>query len=252
MGLRLQQAVIPYSFYQFNDTNKYSSTNPSFRLTDGAVTNAGVTIPNGNYTSATFPAILQTALRAASPTRNYVVAFDAATQKLTVTTPSAEAFSLIFGTDKAKSPFWLLGYNAGTYTSDGTTNANFAPNVARLTGPHVLYIGSNLGNFISRGLRTDGSGTTNAYRLAAIPINVNPGGVIVHQADYNEIYYPVNCSDIQNIELWLEYDENDAPYLDLNGAPFSVEIQFLVEKDTRLPVGDNPNSVRSNKRARPL
>ena len=147
----------------------------------------------------------------------------------------------------------LLGFQQGdnltnTFISsnlDDTTNWTFTSNstVAQCTGPNYLYIcsktlgpllrcspnqdisiGQNNLNFISSGYSSP--------ETEMIPINANPGGVIIWQDPYGQAFDLLNLFQLQKFDMYISL----GPYvgyapLKLNGLSFQVKLKLILASD---------------------
>lgn len=225
LAVKVTSAEIPLTHYNVNTTNN------TFVM--GAAT---IVLPTGNYTVTGF----KTAL--AAETGNSSWTYVTQTGKWTVTTGS----SLVM-TDR--SPLLMLGFDIGTYPPSGGIIT--APNVAIFSGPTCFYLTSNsLSTIVSSHIRTNGSTTPNPPTLAKIPITVNPFTILQFR-DVN----PGNCFDVPNttvsdLDMQL-LDGHTLKPVDLNGAGWSVTLQFLCQRDTPVPrIVYPPNGHEGAKQAR--
>jgi len=132
-AFKVLEVQIPFSWYTINTTNQ----NFTVTTTNPVQTAVTVTIPVGNYTSATLITALTTALAAATVT----VTFSSLTGKFTFA-PAAGTISFTFGTatdNGSTNPRFILGFDGGAASASASL---VAPNIAAITGPNYLYINS--------------------------------------------------------------------------------------------------------------
>lgn len=229
--MKVLQAEIPFSFYVINTDNN------TFTLAEPA--SATVTIPVGNYTSATLPSALGTAMSTASPGgRTYTVTYSATTQKLTITA-SAGTFSI---TCNAQLQL-ILGMNA-TSSSSGATLVS--PNAVQITGPNYLYLNSDqLGVVFQTYLPTTAAQfpPSKGPQLARVPIDVNPGEIIYYTDPAPEKWFDTqNLLQLQQADFyWTMGNTNQK--VRLNGQSFSIKLGLLLYPDVHSRVKSNASNT---------
>jgi hypothetical protein len=127
--------------------------------------------------------------------------------------------------------------------------------VAMVTGHNYLMLTSNLGSRIARNIRINGTHSHTPNLLCKIPINENPGAILLY--DNNTENYAFDYSDgfIQQITLALQYGE-DGAMVDMNGVPWEVTLQVLTVRGTSVTeygMGSSnrdPTMGRNGKRVR--
>jgi len=227
-GIKVLEVQIPFTFYIVN------SQNNTFLFHSGLGFDGNVSIPVGNYNSASLAAALQVALLAVAA-GGYVVSFNSTTGKFTI--GSNTAFSMVFGTstdDGLSNLRLVLGFNPGT---TATAVSITSPNVAAITGPNYLYLCSDsLGTLIqlylpaSSELAQGGLGP----EMAKIPINCNPFGVITWaDPDPHKYFDCQSLFSLQQIDLYLTLGPSPSKPLKLNGQSFSVKLGILVNQLAR-------------------
>jgi hypothetical protein len=230
-SVSLKSMELPYSWYLFSAVNK----NTSFTLVETPTTYT-VTIPDGNYTSSTFPLAIKTALNTATSSSNYDVTYSSTTNKLTITN-SANGFDLEFSTvDSTTSTYWGLGYNMGfskkDYSATGsgpyTLDSEF---VVQLSGPNYIlmeldYLNKQDECSIDSRLsgRTDGS-------FAKIPITGNSGDIIFFKEN---AFYPLNRSiqspPVSQLKsLHIKFRSHDGSLINFNNVDhsFTLELELI-------------------------
>ena len=236
-AMKILEVQIPFTFYVFN------STNNTFILTENTGSPVTVTIPIGNYSSASMNSTLGTIMTAASPnTRTYTVTYSGAsstqpnTGKFTISSSDSSVFTLNFGTSEGNTdPSLFFGFNTGinSSTSGGVL---VAPNVASITGPNYLYLNSRkMGTlcnmFLPQGADKLGNGT-NGPQLAKIPVNVQPNGIIFWQDPAPEMWFDLeNLTNFANIDFYFTLGNTSAQTpLEFNGVSFSLKLGVLINK----------------------
>ena len=235
LGVKLISAQIPFSYYVFN------STNNTFTLTATSGGPYTFVIPVGNYTAATLATALAAELNAIDPAGAYTVTYSATTGKFTFTslTPGY-SFTFTFTelpasqTNEgpgATNPRLWIGFPAGDTSS--TTGTIVAPFVANISGPGYLLLIASLGARISRSVRVNGFNSEDPPLLAKIPVNVNPGGLILFEDPTENYAFDMADGYLQEIEFSLQFGDSNLP-VDLNGQPWSLVLQVLTKRDTSL------------------
>lgn len=232
LGVKLVSAQIPFTYYVFNSGNNTFEilSNP-----DDPATARTVALPVGNYTVNSIAKPLTEALGAATGD-TYTLTYSTATGKFVLASTSGSVFALRFGSD-AKDPgtdnprLWL-GFAGGLNRSDNF-GVLVAPHTANITGPNYLYLAASFGGRLSTRIRLNGSTTGNAPVLAKIPVNVNPYGVITYGDPSGSFAYDMASGTLQDLRLSLLYGHT-LQRVDMNGAPWSVVLYVLTQRDTTL------------------
>jgi len=231
--MRIIDVQIPFTYYVYNQFNN------TFILTEstgGLATT--VTIPPGNYNSATFIPMIITALNTASANHyTYTVTDSASTQKFTFhnSAGGTNTFSFTFGgTDDQgfDNPRLWIGFPAGTTTS--TTAQNLvAPNAPMIQGPNYLYLCSDKGHqvrqFLTRKTIQGGGsfqGGSSGPQVCKIPVNVNAGGLI-EWTNMSPNWFRFE-GDLDQID-WFCTLGNDPRKIAFNGQSFSLKMGMLIE-----------------------
>ena len=229
-AFKVISATIPFSFYVINASNN------TFFLTEQNPPGTGlpiaITIPPGNYTAASLGVALETALDGSAGVGDYTVTFDPTTLKYTITVAAAFQFTLTFGTGPTDpgttNPRLWLGFAAGDNTST-VGGLLVAPNVAHVSGPDYLLLCSHhLGLLNNVTLRRGGLAQSGPI-IAKIPINTNPGGIILYEDPDPEKYFEVDANVITEADLYLAWGMPGGGLVELalNGLPFAVKIAFI-------------------------
>ena len=157
---KIKEVIIPAINIQV-----VNSTNNQIVITEENGRSYTATLPGGNYNSANFAPVVQTALLNSGALQNYAVSFDNVTKKITI--QSSKTFSVSNLTTASK----LLGSDAN-YSSD-FTSTYVAPYQLDLSGVSVFLL-------CSTSLDSQYSvyvGAPNMSVLAMIP-NVQSGSII--------------------------------------------------------------------------
>lgn len=239
IGFKVIECQIPFSFYIFQSgRNAFTLTEPTSSATGTA------TIPPGNYTPTSIAQVLKTELEAIGDA-TYTVTYSNVTGKLSITSSVAEAFVLTFSGDE---PAKWLGFNTGanTATVGGVLEA---PHITRLSGDDYLYIcSSQLGMFNSNTLRR-GDTAQSGPIIAKVPVNVNPGGVILWADPDPTKFFEVDVSVLTNIEFYIVKGTDIITPLDLNGAPFSLKLSLITTDETSAKRGSGALDYAPAKRS---
>ena len=212
----VESAQIPFTYYTTNNTNR------DLTIEYNAVTYVASISP-GNYNSGTISTAIKQALDALLIVGvTWVVGFNPTTFKLTITiTGGVGAFKIIVGGATLTS----LGPSIGFTISTASSASLISDSVMDLSGPRYLVIKSKL------------IGENRAYTTAVaapvasnsiihtVPVNTNPGGVILDVAPeprYNILGFKTSFQN--NIDFRLEDDRGNK--LDLNGNNWSVQFIF--------------------------
>ena len=246
-AIKVLEAQIPFTFYLFNTrTNTFTLSESA---AGGAPFTTTVTIPVGNYTAMTFPAILAAALDAASHYGyTYTVTYLTATQLLQITSSNTTAggyFTLNFGTDITDAghtnPRIWMGFSGGVNMSSvGTSQVLVSPSVVQLSGPRYLYICSTqVGALVH--LYLPGNGIVNPSQsgadgpqIAKIPICANPGSTITWTDPSPLMFFDVGNTNFNgSLDLYCTLGADKQQYpIDFNGAAFSIKLGVLTNVES--------------------
>lgn len=162
-----------------------------FRENSDDVTSFTITIPEGNYTSTTFPTALKTAMDAAGA-NTYTVTYSSTTGKLNITTTIPDTFKLVSGS--------LLNYIGYEATSFLTAHSALFP--LNLSGSS--YVDVCLG-LLNRNMKT---GINYGRVFARIPLNVGFGSLIsyVNYSDKDDV--TISSDELDELRIQLFDDQN--------------------------------------------
>lgn len=242
-AVKILEAQIPFSYYVFNRFNN------TFTLTES---NGGgarlVTIPVGNYNSATIISALSNALTNASANgHTYTTTYNQASQLLTITSNagSTRTFTLTFGTN-LYDPGWTnprlwLGFSGGANTSN-TSQTLVAPSVIQLTGYNYVYINSVAvgpmiklylpANFGGEFGNSGGQLGADGPQMAKVPITSQPGGVTYWQDPAPLMWFDLeNWTSMAQIDFYLTLGDNPQ-VVELNGNSFSLKLGILTNESS--------------------
>lgn len=231
MAVKVMEAGVPFSYYMFRTGNNQF-------ILDENPTQFTVTIPQGNYTSVTIPAALQTALNTCGTARTYTVVYSDATQKLTITNTAAAQFSLIFGTSSdlgITNPRIWLGFNPGTNGPYTTASGGTSPNVVKLSGYDFLYLnskklGAQCDVFLPKTTIIDGNFSP---VLAKIPVLTNSGGITNWQDPANPYFFVVDdLYNLSEIDFYFTEPVGNT-IVDFNGLGFNIKLAIMLKQDTQ-------------------
>ena len=250
-AIKILQVEIPFSWYVFNVGNNTWTMTETDGTTQGSVT---VTMPVGNYTSASAATALGTALSAVTGYgATYTVSFNSSTQKFTITATGGTlaSWNFVFGNaadNGTSNPRLFLGFPPGiTYS---LTRTMTAPNAALISGPNYIYVNSQkLGNlvdlYLPQGASTIGGGNCGT-QIAKIPVNVQSGGIIFWQDPAPEKWFTVdNLLVLNEIDFFISLGNSSSQKpLPLNGLGFSIKLGVLTNTKTRTEIDGNSLSKR--------
>lgn len=239
-AVKIIEAQIPVSYYVFN------SNNNKFTIYIGGVNPYTVTIPVGNYTSATIGGVLQTALTTAYSSATWTVTL--LNNKITIT--CSLTFNATFPSNT--NLHYYLGFAAGSSGTAATTLA--APYFYNLSGPNYIYLNSSkIGAACNCYLPNSqvSSGNFSAC-LAKIPITSNTGGVSYYIDPAPEKWFNVeNLYNISDIDFYCTL-ANTNEIIDFNGLGFSLKLGLIIKSDTHTQnLAGTMLQNRVSKRVRP-
>lgn len=212
--MRVISVLIPGSFYNINNTNRYLTIEQTFTDPPNppVVTDYTISIASGNYNIATLAQQLQASIRANTNMVNFTVTYSETTGKLTLNSGSASYYFSLGPSNY--SILEVLGFaNDDTLSVTSIT----APNVVNLSGYKKLYIRANTGlNVYSD--REDKF--TNI--LAVVPNTVAP----FENIDI-EFTRPLvmDCAGLSSLRIKLT--DEAGRVIDLNGQNWSMIIELL-------------------------
>jgi hypothetical protein len=205
----VESAQIPFTYYTTTALNNVFETS------------LGTTILEpGNYNSSTIASSLKAGLDTdASGGAPWTVVFSPITFKITIT--GSAAFTVI--TNNINTMSQTLGFNLPTisnltHVGDGTID---------LSGPRYLVIKSSLIGENRSFTTAVAPIVTSQDIIHTVPVNTNPGGVILDIAPeprYNILGFKTSFQT--NIDFRLEDDQGNL--LDLNGNNWSVQYVFEI------------------------
>ncbi len=246
-ALKVLEVQIPFSYYVIDSTNNTFLLNVT-----GVCANGLITVPVGNYTSASLvsilPGLLNAAMIAQTPltTLSWTATFSGAasaptTNKFTFVLNAAlsTATSFTFPTTLnflTSALGMTTGGNAATFVT-GTGMVLVSTNSAQITGPNYLYVNSRrmgaLFNFyLPAGAQNNSNGGATTEQVAKIPINVQPGGIIYWQDPDPSKWFDVeNLVNFNDVDFYLSLGNNSSRFpLNLNGSAFSIKLGILINK----------------------
>jgi hypothetical protein len=197
-------AVIPYSFYNVNDTNNV------FEYTLNGVDHA-ITIAKANYNVNT---LISYFLMYLEP--GFTIVYNGSTNKLTFGHSTYE-----FSLKNESTCFEILGFTEQTHTSiSRVLISDIGINLFTIRN---IQISSS--NFILNNINT--AKPNKASIMISIPVDVNQGSIIQYR-NINNIRSLVD--EIHNISnLHIQILDQDGDLLDLNGLHYSINLLLTVE-----------------------
>lgn len=207
---------VALEFVAFKNTNKTIDRTKRYIFFSENVINdlRLATIPDGYYTSATFPQAVQDAMNAASTLGSpYTVAYDSLSGKLNINISGGNFFALrpIANDAYHEMGFTSNGIDLGLqtdYLSDG---------VMDLSGPECLVIECSM-------LDRYGINSVVPQAFATIPLRVDNGFLEVHTQD-NFVWKQIPSQNVRFMTIRL-YDNYARPFL--LAANSYVSINFIL------------------------
>ena len=250
VGMKIIEAQIPASWYIFNEVNQ------NFYIDEVGFTSGfpgtKVTVPIGNYTSASILPVLTAALNAASGVsgsgNTWTVTFNQALYTITFTASTTD-FTFRFGAGYGlrdangfpiapnsgnKNPRLWLGFPPGDTSS--TSKIINSPYVVNLSGPPYIYInssglGPSVHGYLPEGAINLGKGQSGP-QMAKIPVTSNSDGWIFWQDPQPQMFFELSQPmTITEIDFYLTLGGLTAENpLNLRGGIFSFKLAVLVAK----------------------
>lgn len=244
LGAKVLSAQIPYSFYTIVDSGPARNNLLDIRTAEDTV--HSVTLPAGVYTAEQLRDALESPDNNTGAAPALAVSWTVSTGKYTFGNALAGDVTLLLENNPIA---YILGLEPKDLPlpADGTV---VAPSVANVSGPNCLYIVSNaISGRISRNVRCNGNTTVNPAVVAKVPLTVNFGEVV----DYTDPN-PAPCFDMSMDTLTrLDFALINADTLqpvDLNGAPWSLTLQVLAQRDTAVTRARDDSRQVGRKRLR--
>lgn len=211
-------ATIPLTYYGVNSNNNVLNITE-----DNGVTplTFNVTIPSGQYTSASFPTALNAALTNTSATSGYSLTYTCTlatdTGKITFSTSTvSRTVTLNFANSTARVPLGLPSTGTASFTS---VSSYTAPNIINIIGPTEFHI--RCGNFLANIYETRTQ--SEAPILAVVPIIGNQFESVIYNPAVPKLYGLVG-SRLDRLDFFIT-DENG---LIVNLNNFGVKIQLAL------------------------
>ncbi len=227
VAIKVLEVQIPFSWYVFN------SRNNSFTLIETGGSPLTVTIPIGNYTASALVSVMQTALNAVGISNTYTVSYSTVLGKFSFLA-STVGFSFTFGlpTNSGNvNPRLYIGFPGGVTFSSGLLLT--APNVDLTSGPNYVYLnsaklGSDVDVFLPAGAFNLGGGQAGP-QIAKIPVNCNPGGIVMWQDPDPQKWFKYDqLQSLNTMDFFLTLGNTTTQTpLQLNGLSFSLKIGIL-------------------------
>jgi hypothetical protein len=200
--LSLVSLVIPYSFYNINNTNNV------FKYT---ILATGIThiryIPVGNYNINQLTAWLQ-----ANMGNNMTVSYNSISNKITFSNAVSQ-FTITYN-DFAR----ILGFVQPT--ADIFENTKLAPYCVNLYTIYNINVESNLVTYNFSNVPTE---TTTQNILCSIPVITQPQGLISYE---NKSQYKTNLYVGELSVLKITLKDNRGNILDMNGCDYTMTLQI--------------------------
>jgi len=191
---RLEQAIIPITYYIIN------STNNKFYFYDTSLKTATLTV--GNYTSADLATHLQTQMNAVGA-YTFSVALSTSTNKLTIT--GSSAFEIRMSTNTSNSSRYIVGYN----NDSASSTTQVAPNCVNCIHSNYISVNFRENNYYQS--------ANYSYASLVIPVSVPHGSVLVYSPVRD---YLVDIGSSQTVEVILRDQYNEV--LNFNGVNWTM------------------------------
>lgn len=223
MILSLNDASIPYSFYNIDYKNKYLNIIES-QIDDTNIFNIQIIIPEMNYNAYEFSTMIQSLLNNSTQHNIiYTITYDKKTNKFTYLI-NKNNHKVIFNFSNFDSPYLQMGFNKSSSITLLHNTPLISPNSIQMFSVSSLYIRTNLNN-------NNISTSTNGYNniLQKIMVNSGPNSVINHM--------PINSHDnlifsktFSTLEIRLTDSENRL--IDLQGLHWELSLLCKFVKKT--------------------
>lgn len=214
----LVTAELPLTYYVFSASRQ----NTSLTVKVGATTRTAQ-IPDGNYTVATMPAALQTALRIAFLDADIGVTIDPASQRCTLSHPAATI--KVEPTASAKNTEWGLGYYLG-FPRGGTaggTGVATGTGVVNLNPENYLLLDVAELNSVKQGAMYSAGGI-GAQTFAKIPLNGSSYDYNFYDKAVTYVEQRPQLTKLDKLTVALRF--HDGSLVDLNGGEWSFSVEF--------------------------
>jgi hypothetical protein len=214
--VNVKQAVIPFSWYNINETNNKLNMLISVRT-------YSISIPFGNYNINQLISYLSLQiLLFPSNDKNLTIAYSIQTNKLTFTHTS-HSLQLL----PSSTCFELLGFNDNTQyeatNTSGTIYVLNSVNGINLFVVRQVYIASD--NFILNNVNASNPNDSNI--LASVCVTGNPNSVIEYEnTTTRHLIHHLN--NITNLQIKLL--DQDGDLLNLNGVNWSITLELIIVK----------------------
>lgn len=216
--VNVKQAVIPFSWYNVNETNN------KLDMLIGGVNTYSISIPFGNYNINQLISYLSSQiLLFPSNDKALTIAYSIQTNKLTFTHIHHTLRLLATSTC-----FELLGFNEGTQYDATNTSGNIyvlnSVNGINLFVVRQVYIASD--NFILNNVNASNPNDSNI--LASVCVTGNPNSVIQYEnTTTRHLIHHLN--NITNLQIKLL--DQDGDLLNLNGVNWSITLELIIVKN---------------------
>jgi hypothetical protein len=207
-SFRVEEIVLPVSWYPINSTNNQFIFNPN------AGGNVTATITPGVYTTITFIAELQTQMNAVSGGPTYVATISSATGKITIT-QNAGTYTV----DRTSSSKYILGLNSSLGTSSAAISF-VSDYVINLSGTNVVVLKSRELTKYGGKVYTGNQGSSSI--VCRIPVLSSFGSTIEFRPYNKYLTYNGERSSAIDIQLYDQWDN----ILDMNGGDWFMSLKF--------------------------
>ena len=200
----IKSAVIPYSFYNINNTN-----NKLNYLLNGIA--SSITLVNGNYNINTLKAHLIDLLGT-----NWSIVYITKTNKLEFTHALYD-FSFL----SSSTCFELIGFidNVTYSSSSNFLSSTISVNLFTIKN---IYICSD--NFILNNIDSNNHNKSNI--ICSVPVNSSMNSILFYKDKTKHLVHKL--SNLTNFKLTLT--DEDGALIDLNNVNYSITIEITIEK----------------------
>lgn len=211
----VESVQIPYTFYAINALNNVLTFNKGL---------VKITIPPGNYTTATLSLILRTLINTAFNDTTTNIVFTYASYAITITR------GIAFNVDAVKDiPASIaskaLGFNISTVTALSVTGNN----VINIAGPNYILITSNL---LTHPIHHQMLYADNSYTnvLVSMPVDASPGDIInLREKVSVPVKFSYKFAILAGTPIDITITDEFGNILNMNGADVSIQFVFITE-----------------------
>jgi hypothetical protein len=220
--VNVKQAVIPFSFYNVNETNNL--LNFSIETSHQSFNTYSISIPFGNYNINQLISYLNSQfLLLPANDKHFTITYSVQTNKLTLK-HLHHNFQLL----SSSTCFELLGFKENE-TQYGSLLTGTIYNLTSVFGINLfvvrqIYIASN--NFILNNINASNPNDSNI--LASVSVTGNPNSII-HYENTTSRHLIHHLNNVTNLQIKLLDQDGDS--LNLNGVNWSITLELIIVKN---------------------